>query len=163
MFWNKNEFNQQFAHFVNINSNAEKSIHEWCIWDTQIWMCSNYMQKIASINSDSNKFMSAGQEVCSWEYVGDFINPTSNSLSSYLPIQSINPSLSDCKQGVHSDIMNVRKRSIGLPDIDENLLKILSLQIFLSMISYIIISIWLFLYHLASNYFNKTYAYYSFC
>ena len=130
MFWNKNEFNQQFTHFMNMDSNAGKSIQEWCIWDTQIWMCSNYMQKIASISSDSNKFINAGQEVCSWEYVGDCINPTSNSLSSYLPIQSINPSLSDCKQGVHSDIMNVRKRSIGLPDIDENLLKILNLQIF---------------------------------
>ena len=127
MFSNKNEFNQNFVQNLNMDNNLEKNMQEWCVWDTQIWLCSSSLEKINAISNNSDKFACINHEFCSWELTKEGGNSTkysSNLCSSYeadylTASFNMNPTIDPVKS---------RKRNAGLPDIDENLLKVLNLQ-----------------------------------
>ena len=113
---------------MNMDETTEKMMQEWCMWDTWIWMCE--IQHLSGITSliKSKETKNSNQIFWIWETKQDISmfelanvkQNTATQRSFFNPIQHLNEST--------LEPVKPRKRAHSLPDIDENMQKILKLS-----------------------------------
>ena len=128
MISNKNEFNQNLFKNFNMGSNLEMNMQEWCLWNTPTWLYLSSSQQITATRDNSDKLISLNKEFCSWELLDERKYSASNDFQNLCLAYPTSYPISNFNMGEIIDPVKSRKRSVGLPDIDENLLKILNLH-----------------------------------
>ena len=135
MFSNKYELNQYCVQLNCMDNTADNNMQEWCMWDSQVWMWSNLLEKPTLMTPNLEELANYQENMWLWE----LDNATSNAVINPLQ-ENINKSASLMKyvdQMFTSDLepVKARKRNTEPPNIDKNLLKILELQSFTLLVS----------------------------
>ena len=135
MFSNKYELNPYCVQLNCMDNTADNIMQEWCMWDSQVWMWSNLLEKPTLMTPNLEELANYQENMWLWE----LDNATSNAVINPLQ-ENINKSASLMKyvdQMFTSDLepVKARKRNTEPPNIDKNLLKILELQSFTLLVS----------------------------
>ena len=131
MFSNKYELNQYCVQLNCMDSTADNNTQEWCMWDSQVWMWSNLFEQPTLMTPNLEELAHYQENMWLWELENATaianMNATNN-IHLDLKNKVVLP-LNNADQMFTSDFepVKTRTRTVELPNIDKNLLKILEL------------------------------------
>ena len=139
MFSNKYELNPYCVQLNCMDNTADNIMQEWCMWDSQVWMWSNLLEKPTLMMPNLEELANYQENMWLWELENATaianMNATNN-IHLDLKNKVVLP-LNNADQMFTSDFepVKTRTRTVELPNIDKNLLKILELQSFTLLVS----------------------------
>ena len=129
MFSNKNGYSQECINLMKNNVWTQQLFQKWCIWDRCTWKWTVTSKKEYQLTTDCNYFKIFENAYCFWTLNKRNINTSMNQSSSQKQDNYSPSHYCNFLENLASHTIRSRKRKISLPNIDGNLIKILSLFI----------------------------------
>ena len=127
MISNKYELNPYCVQLNSMDNTADNSMQEWCMWDSQVWMWSDLSEQTTPMISKFEILANHQENMWLWELENSTPNATKNPLPEFEDKTAYLMNYVDQMLTSNLEPVKPRRRNAELPNIDNNLLKILEL------------------------------------